>query len=96
MKPSAAFAAALAAVTLATGAGSALAQSPANQMTGRHSMQGTVTSVDAKKGWIHVKTDEGTVIAYFPPANLQSIKKGDMVTLELAMKDNGAANPKKP
>jgi hypothetical protein len=58
-------------------------------------MEGKVTSVDAKKGWIHVKTDAGTIIAYFPPANLQSIKKGDMVTLELAMKDNGPANPKK-
>ena len=89
----AALAAAITAALLATGGGAALAQSATDQMTGRHSMQGTVTSV-SKKGWVHVKTDAGTVIAYFPPADLQGIKKGDMVTLDMAMKDNGPM-PKK-
>ena len=91
----AALLAAIAAALLASSSGPALAQSSADQMSGRHSMKGTVTSVDSKKGWVHVKTDAGTIIAYFPPAELQTIKKGDMVTLDLAMKDNGPANPKK-
>jgi hypothetical protein len=91
----AALIAAVAAALLASSGGSVLAQSTADQMSGRHSMQGTVTSVDAKKGWIHVKTEAGAVIAYFPASDLQAIKKGDTVTLDLAMKDNGPASPKK-
>jgi len=60
-------------------------------MTGRHSMQGQITRVDAKKGWIHVKTDEGTMIVHMPPEELQTVKKGDAITLELALKNNGPA-----
>ena len=55
----------------------------------RHSMEGKVTSLDAKKGWVHVKTEEGTVIVHVPPANLAGLKKGDTVTLDLAIKDHG-------
>jgi hypothetical protein len=69
------------------GAGSALAQSA--DMTGRHSMDGTVTRVDARKGWVHVKTEAGTVIVHVPPTSLQGVKKGDLVTVDLAIKDNG-------
>jgi hypothetical protein len=68
-------------------AGAALAQS--GDMMGRHSMDGTVTSVDAKKGWIHVKTEAGTVIVHVPAGSLATVKKGDTVTLDLAIKDNG-------
>ncbi len=58
-------------------------------MMGRHSMQGEVTSVDAKKGWIHLKTSEGTMIMHFPPEALQDVKKGDTIAVDLALKDNG-------
>ena len=58
-------------------------------MTGRHSMEGTVTSLDAKKGWVHVKTGEGTMIVHVPPSSLAGLKKGDTVTVDLAIKDNG-------
>jgi hypothetical protein len=68
-------------------AGSSLAQSA--DMMGRHSMEGTVTRVDAKKGWVHVKTEEGTMIVHVPPDTLQGVKKGDSVTVDLAIKDNG-------
>jgi hypothetical protein len=60
-------------------------------MTGRHSMQGEVTSVDAKKGWVHLKTTEGTMILHFPPEALQGVKKGDRMSVDLALKDNGPA-----
>ena len=63
-------------------------------MNGRHSMEGQVTRVDAKKGWLHVKTDEGTMIVHLPPNELQDVKKGDTVTLHLALKDNGPATTK--
>src|SRR4029453_684386 len=58
------------------------------QMAGRHTMQGTITSLDQKKGWIHLKTHEGTLIMQVPPASLQSVKKGDTVMVDLALKDN--------
>lgn len=56
---------------------------------GRHSMEGEVTRIDAKKGWVHVKTDEGTMIAHFPSEALGNVKKGDRVTVNLALKSNG-------
>ena len=99
----AAFAGVIAAVMLVSGSGLAIAQSstaPATQkmsadkMAGKHSVQGEVTRVDAKKGWVHVKTSEGTMIVHIPPADLQTVKKGDMVALDLSLKDNGPA-PKK-
>ena len=56
---------------------------------GKHSMEGQVTKVDAKKGWVDVKTSEGSMKLHFPPSALQNVKKGDSVTVELALKDNG-------
>lgn len=75
----------------------ALAQSAGpGQMDGRHSMQGTITSLDQKTGWIHVKTEEGTMIVRVPSESLQGVKKGDTVTVDLALKDNGPAKSSKP
>ena len=59
---------------------------------GQHSMDGQVTKVDAKKGWVDVKTPEGSMKLHFPPEALADVKKGDRVTVSLAIKDNG---PKK-
>ena len=66
-----------------------------DQMTGRHSMAGTITSLDEKNGWIHLKTEEGTLIMPVPPAALQGVKKGDTVTVNLALKDNGQNSRKR-
>ena len=85
----AALAGALALALATAAAGQVAAQSA--DMTGRHSMQGTVTRVDAKKGWVHVKTGEGTLIVHVPPDQLQTVKRGDGINLELALKDNGPA-----
>lgn len=83
----------LAAALMVASAGVAAAQST-DQMTGRHTMEGKVTSVSAKTGWVHVKTSEGTIIVHFPPAALADVKKGDTIAVDLAMKDNGPAKPK--
>ena len=72
---------------LGLAAGPVAAQS--SDMGGRHSMRGEITRVDSKDGWVHVKTPEGTLIVYVPPQELQTVKKGDAVTLELALKNNG-------
>ena len=73
-------------------AGLAFAQSSGSDQTiGRHSMQGEVTSLDAKKGWIHLKTAEGTMVMHFPPESLQGVKKEDRISVDLALKDNGPA-----
>ena len=57
----------------------------------RHSMQGEVTRVNQEKGRLIVKTPEGRMRLHFPPSALQNVKKGDSVTIELALKDNGPA-----
>jgi hypothetical protein len=76
-------------------AGPALAQSAgSDEMKGRHAMQGQITSLDEKKGWVHVKTDEGTMILRVPPESLRNVKKGDTVTVRLALKDTGPAKTK--
>ena len=82
------------AALLSYGGVAARAQSSATPAAGRHEMEGEITKVDAKKGWVHVKTSEGTMIVHFPPSELQDLQKGDTVTLRLALKDNGPA-PKK-
>jgi hypothetical protein len=51
----------------------------------RHTMDGDVTKVDAKKGWIDVKTPEGRMKLHFPPPALASVKVGDRVSIELGM-----------
>jgi len=48
-------------------------------------MDGEVTKVDAKKGWVDVKTPEGRMKLHFPPAALENVKKGDRVTVEIGM-----------
>ena len=55
----------------------------------RHTMDGQVTKVDAKKGWVDVKTSEGSMKLHFPPETLANVKKGDSVSVELGLKDNG-------
>jgi hypothetical protein len=85
---------AITAIVLAS-TGSAVAQTrAAGDMMGRHSIEGEVTSVDAKKGWVHLKTSEGTMIVHFPPSTLEHVKKGDTMTVNLALKDNGPSTKK--
>jgi hypothetical protein len=60
-------------------------------LLGRHTMTGEVTSVTPDKGRLLVKTAEGRMLLHFPSAALQNVKKGDSVTVELALKDNGPA-----
>ena len=67
------------------------AHAQGGDMMGKHSMDGHVTKVDAKKGWIDVKTPEGSMKLHFPPSALANVKKGDAVTVELGIKDNGPA-----
>jgi len=64
------------------------------EMKGQHSMDGEVTKVDSKRGWIDVKTSEGSMKLHFPPAALADVKKGDRVTVDLGIKDNGPAKAK--
>jgi hypothetical protein len=70
---------------------SAQAPKPAGEMMGHHTMEGQVTKVDAKKGWIDVKTSEGSMKLHFPPEALANVKTGDSVSVELGLKDNGPA-----
>jgi hypothetical protein len=60
--------------------------------TGRHTMQGEVTKVDQRKGSLTLKTAEGNLDLHFPPSALQNVKKGDRISVELAMKPAGSAS----
>jgi hypothetical protein len=91
MKMRRGFAATTGLIFLGATMASAQAAKPAGDMTGHHSMEGQVTKVDAKKGWVDVKTSEGSMKLHFPPEALANIKKGDSVTVELGIKDNGPA-----
>jgi hypothetical protein len=71
------------------------AQSPAptpkatTAPAGSHVVQGEVTKVDAKKGWIDVKTPDGRMKLHFPPAALEGVKAGDGVSIEVALTPAG-------
>jgi hypothetical protein len=83
------------AMFLSAAVASAQSTPAASDMQGHHSMEGKVTKVDAKKGWIDVKTQEGSMKLHFPPSALEGVKKGDAVTVDLGIKDNGpSASPK--
>jgi hypothetical protein len=58
---------------------------------GTHAMDGEVTKVDAKKGWVDIKTPEGRMKVHFPPPALENVKVGDSITVELGMKKISAA-----
>jgi hypothetical protein len=68
--------------------GTASAQAP---MGAPHTMDGQVTKVDAKKGWVDIKTPEGRMKVHFPRAALADVKVGDSVTVELGMKKVSSA-----
>jgi hypothetical protein len=81
-----------AAIALAT-VGAVEAQTPA--AAGKHTMDGKVTKVDAKRGWVDVKTQEGSMKLHFPPPALDSVKAGDSVTIELGMSASASSDTTK-
>lgn len=58
---------------------------------GVHTTDGEVTKVDAKKGWVDVKTPEGRMKLHFPPPALDNVKVGDSITVGLGMKKISSA-----
>lgn len=83
--------ASLIALTALFGTASAQAPPQTAPMTAPHKMDGEVTKVDAKKGWVDIKTPEGRMKLHFPPAALANVKAGDSVTVELGMKKVSSA-----
>ena len=72
--------------------GTSLAQTaPAS----KHTMNGEVTKVDTKRGWIDVKTQEGSMKLHFPPSAVANLKKGDSVTVDIGMSTVASADMKK-
>ena len=69
------------------GAPAVMAQSaaPAAAAAGKHVLEGRVTKVDAKRGWVDVKTPDGSMKLHFPPTALEGVKAGDSVSVEVAM-----------
>jgi hypothetical protein len=63
----------------------------AGDYEGRHTMSGEVTKIDQKKGNLTVKTQEGNLELHFPASALENVKKGDRVSVELALKSETAS-----
>lgn len=76
-------------ITLAAVTGSASAQNA--PMNAQHTIEGEVTKVDVKKGWVDIKTPEGRMKVHFPAPALDNVKVGDSVTVELGMKKLSSA-----
>jgi hypothetical protein len=74
--------------------GAGQAQTPA-AAADSHTMDGKVTKVDAKKGWVDVKTPEGSMKLHFPPPALDGVKAGDSVTVELGMSASASSDTTK-
>jgi hypothetical protein len=74
--------------------GAGQAQTPA-VAADNHTMDGKVTKVDPKKGWIDVKTPEGSMKLHFPPPALDGVKAGDSVTVELGMSASASSDTTK-
>lgn len=53
---------------------------------GRHTVTGEVTDVDPGTGRVDLRTSEGELQLRFPPAALGGVKRGDTLTVELAMR----------
>jgi hypothetical protein len=54
---------------------------------GRHTMTGEVTEIDSAKGTFSLKTAEaGTLDLHAPPSALAGVKKGDRMSVEIAVK----------
>jgi hypothetical protein len=61
-------------------------QKSSESMADKHTLDGEVTKVDAKKGWVDVKTPDGRMKLHFPPSALEGVKVGDSLTIELGMR----------
>lgn len=66
----------------------------ASAAAGKHMVDGKVTKVNAKKGWVDVKTSEGSMKLHFPPPALENVKAGDSVTVEIGMTASAASMDK--
>jgi hypothetical protein len=74
-----------------TGAGAATSGTPGTGFMGQHMMTGTVTDIDADEGKITVEAEGKELDLHFPRTALQGLKKGDRVTVQLAIRQAGAA-----
>jgi len=64
----------------------AASASPVSAFTGRHTMTGEITDVDTTHGRVTVRTSEGDLQLHFPPATLQTLRRGDRVSVDLAVR----------
>ena len=54
---------------------------------GEHHMDGTVTKVNHRTGFITVKTDEGSMRLHYPPKSIKDVKDGNKIRLYLGFNE---------
>jgi hypothetical protein len=69
-----------------SGAVSSPSASVSGDWVGRHTMTGEVTKVDQNKGTFSLKTGEGTLDLHAPPSALAGVKRGDQMSVEIAVR----------
>jgi hypothetical protein len=89
----------MAAAALMLTAGTAAAGSAAGN--GQHRVRGEVVWIDEARGSLTLKTGEGSAVALqLPPGSLKGFRKGDRLTLELAVDREktapGGPGPRRP
>jgi hypothetical protein len=87
------------AAALVLSAGTAAAGPPAGN--GQHRIRGEVVWIDEARGSLTLKTGEGSAVAFhLPPGALKGFRKGDRLTVDLAV-DRGkpadeTTSPRRP
>jgi osmotically-inducible protein OsmY/sporulation protein YlmC with PRC-barrel domain len=64
-----------------------------HEFKGVNTVTGEVTSVDRQSGLVTVDTDQGTMEVHFPPAALQSLERGDRITVGMGFTKTAAEAP---
>lgn len=68
--------------SLADSYGNKSAASDTQEM-GEHHMDGTLTKVNHRTGFVTVKTEEGSMHLHYPPKSIKELKNGDKIRVYL-------------
>lgn len=80
----------IALLVLATMAPAEQAGTGSMGFAGQHTMTGTVTAIDKTSGEVTIQTEGKRLALHFPTSALQTVERGDVVTVQLAIREGTA------
>ena len=63
-------------------------------MQGRHTMSGTITTIDHSTGILGLKTEAGELTLHFPPPTIENLKEGETITVSLGFRPGATKSSK--